>query len=288
MLRQRSISAIGIVLFAAIPAFLGSYVFAAAMLIVALVGLREMTTVYQKAGYQPFKLTGLAVGALFLVVAAFESPQASLSWLIIVGILGVSAATLGRESQSGILVDWALTLATVFYVAVPLFFAIALRDLGGDSTRNWSNQVAGWLDSPGEGLAWIGIVFSVTWLNDTAAYLVGRQFGKTKLAPRLSPGKTRVGAISGVVAGTATGAAAAWIFGAPISVTLACVVGFVLALSGQVGDLVESAIKRSLNVKDMGELIPGHGGMLDRIDALLFTFPTTYVLILLFQRIGWM
>ncbi len=288
MLRQRSISAIGIVLFAAVPALLGSYLFAAAMLIVVLAGIHEMSTVYEKAGYHPFKLTGLALGALFLIVVAFESPDSSLSWLMIIALLAVSASMLVRESHVGILVDWSLTLATVVYVAVPLFFAVALRDFGGNSTQDWSNRVAGWLHTPGQGLAWVGIVFSVTWLNDTAAYLIGRKYGKSKLAPRLSPGKTRVGAVSGLVAGTATGALAAWLFGASISVALACGVGFVLALSGQIGDLVESAMKRSLNVKDMGELIPGHGGMLDRIDALLFTFPTTYVLIQLFLRIGWM
>ncbi len=288
MLRQRSISAIGIVLFAAIPALLGSYLFAAAMLIVALAGIHEMSTVYEKSGYKPFKLTGLVLGVLFLIIAAFKSPHSSLSWLMIVTLLAVSTAMLARESQTGVLVDWALTLATVVYVAVPLYFAVALREFGGDSTQAWSNRVAEWLHTPGQGLAWVGIVFSVTWLNDTAAYLLGRQFGKSKLAPRLSPGKTRVGAASGLIAGMATGAFAAWLFGASINVALACGVGFVLALAGQIGDLAESAIKRSLNVKDMGELIPGHGGMLDRIDALLFTFPTTYVLIQLFLRLGWM
>ncbi|MGA7669440.1 MAG: phosphatidate cytidylyltransferase [Nitrolancea sp.] len=288
MLRQRSISAIGIVLFAAIPAFLGSYLFAAAMLFVVLIGIQEMTTVFQMAGHKPFRRTGLALGALFLIVAAFTSPDESFSWLMIVALLSTSAMILPRDSQDGLLFDWALTLTTIVYVAMPLFFAVALRNLGGDSTQSWTNTVAGWLNSPGEGLAWIGIVFTVTWLNDTAAYLFGRQFGKTKLVPRLSPGKTRVGAVSGLAVGTGVGAVAAWLFGAPISVGFACAFGFILAVAAQVGDLAESAIKRSLNVKDMGELIPGHGGMLDRIDALLFTFPTTYVLVQLIQRIGWM
>jgi phosphatidate cytidylyltransferase len=81
---------------------------------------------------------------------------------------------------------------------------------------------------------------------------------------------------------------AAWIFGLPINVVVAAVVGLLLAIAGQIGDLAESLIKRSVGVKDMGALIPGHGGMLDRIDALLFTFPVTFALAELLTRIGWM
>ncbi len=288
MLRQRSISAIGIVLFAALPAFAGGYVFAAAMLIIAVAGIREAMNAYVNAGHQPFERTALLAGAVFLAVAAFEPPRSSLYWLIGLFLLTTLTAMLQRDVPDGVLVDWALTFATVIYVSLPLLFAVALRNTGGDATQHWANSVAGWLRSPGQGLAWIGIVFSVTWLNDTAAYLVGRRYGKTKLAPRLSPGKTRVGAVSGIVAGTLTGALAAWIFGASINVGVACMVGFVLAVAGQIGDLAESAIKRSLGVKDMGDLIPGHGGILDRIDALLFTFPVTFMLVQVFTRIGWM
>jgi phosphatidate cytidylyltransferase len=104
----------------------------------------------------------------------------------------------------------------------------------------------------------------------------------------VSPGKTRVGAIAGVIAGTITGSLAAWVFGAPLNVFVAAGVGCLLAISGQLGDLAESLIKRNLGLKDMGDLIPGHGGMLDRMDALLFTFPVTFLLASLLTRIGWM
>lgn len=288
VLRQRSISAVGVVLVAAVPAFIGGYVFAAAMLIIAVAGIRELSTAFSGAGFRPFGLLAQASGAVFLVASAFLSPRASLFWLFSLLLIVTMTAMLFRSHEDGVLLDWTLSLASVIYVSFPLLLAVALRGTNGSATQHWTTMVAGWFHSPGLGLAWIGVVFSVTWLNDTAAYLVGRTFGKTKLAPKLSPGKTRVGAISGLVAGMLTGALSAWVFGAGISVLLACAVGFVLAICAQAGDLAESAIKRSLNVKDMGELIPGHGGILDRIDALLFTFPVTFMLVQLFMRTGWL
>lgn len=288
MLRQRSISAVGVVLIAAVPAFIGGYVFAAAMLVIAVAGIRELSSAFTKAGHRPFALVAQALGAVFLVVSAFLNPRASLFWLFTLLLIVSMTSMLFQSHEDGALNGWTLSLASVVYVAFPLLLAVALRDTGGSSAQNWTTTVAGWFRSPGLGLAWVGVVFSVTWLNDTAAYLFGRTFGRTKLAPKLSPGKTRVGAISGLVAGTLAGALSAWVFGAGISVSLACAVGFILAVCAQAGDLAESAIKRSLNIKDMGELIPGHGGILDRIDALLFTFPVTFVLVQLFMRIGWL
>ncbi|HVB63556.1 MAG TPA: phosphatidate cytidylyltransferase [Nitrolancea sp.] len=288
MLRQRSISAVGIVLFAAIPAFIGGIVFAAAMLVITLISIHELLTAYRTTGYRPFRKSALVAGALFVLVGVFEPPASSLPWLITGFLLVSLLIPMARKTIDGALIDWALTFSAVMYVAVPLMFAIALRKSDGDSSQHWSNVVAGWFGSPGRGLALVGIVFAVTWLNDTAAYLAGRKFGKTKLIPSISPGKTRVGAIAGVFAGTLAGALAAWIFGAPFNVFVAGGLGCLLAIAGQLGDLAESLIKRNLGIKDMGNLIPGHGGMLDRIDALLFTFPVTFMLAALLTRIGWM
>jgi phosphatidate cytidylyltransferase len=287
VLRQRSISAIGIVLFAAIPAFIGGIVFAIAMLVVALVSLSELTNAYRAAGFTPFRRTAMIAGALVIIIGAVE-PLKSIPWIIIGLLIVTLVVPMARSSFDGALTDWSLTFAGIVYVALPLVFAIGLRGFDGDASQDWVNNVAGWFSTPGRGLALVGMVFAVTWLNDCAAYLVGRSFGKTKLVPALSPGKTRIGSVAGLVAGALTGALAAWIFGLPINVALAALVGLLLAIAGQLGDLAESLIKRSLGVKDMGELIPGHGGMLDRVDALLFTFPITYALAELLTRIGWM
>jgi len=287
VLRQRSISAIGIVLFAAIPAFLGGVVFAIAMLVIALVSLHELISSYRSAGFAPFRRTAFIAGAAIILIGAIE-PLKAIPWLIIALLVATLVVPMVRSSLEGALTDWSLSFAGIIYVTLPLTFAIGLRGFAGNSSQHWVNTVAGWFDSSGKGLALVGIVFAVTWFNDTAAYLAGRSFGKSKLVPTISPGKTRVGAAAGLIAGALTGMLAAWIFGLPVNIALAAMIGFLLAIAGQLGDLAESLIKRSLGVKDMGTLIPGHGGMLDRIDALLFTFPITYALAELFTRIGWM
>jgi len=276
------------VLFAAIPAFLGGLVFAAAMLVIALVAIHELITAFRVGGHQPFSRSAIAATAVFMVVGAFTEPERSAAWLVVGFLLISLVVPMARKAINGVITDWALTFCAVMYVALPLMFAVALRKSPGDATRHWTNAVASWLDTPGKGLSLVGIVFAVTWLNDTAAYLVGRKYGRTKLIPEISPGKTRVGSVAGVVTGMFTGAVAAWIFGAPLNLFLAAGLGCVLAVSGQLGDLAESLIKRNLGLKDMGNLIPGHGGMLDRVDALLFTFPVTFMVAELLTRIGWM
>jgi phosphatidate cytidylyltransferase len=124
-------------------------------------------------------------------------------------------------------------------------------------------------------------VVGVTWVGETAAYLVGSTMGRHKLAPTISPRKTVEGALAQVVASVATGAAlGAWLLPG-CGLELAFVAGALLGVIGQFGDLAESAIKRSANTKDTGGLIPGHGGVLDRIDSLLFNFPAFYYFSLL-------
>ena len=124
-------------------------------------------------------------------------------------------------------------------------------------------------------------VVGVTWVGETAAYLVGSTLGRHKLAPIISPRKTVEGALAQVVASIATGAAlGGWLLPS-CGYGFALGAGALLGVIGQFGDLAESAIKRSANIKDTGGLIPGHGGVLDRIDSLLFNFPAFYYFSLL-------
>lgn len=289
MLKQRSLSAVGIVVVTAVPAFVGGPFFSAVVLVLGLLALREILQAIRVGGTQPFVV--IAYLALLVIVGA-EAFGLSFAWvagLTVAAVLLMLAAGITRADVSRVLTDWALTLAVVLYIALPLAHFIALRGLPGPATRAWVNQVARTLGSgqTAKGLAWFGLGLTVPWLTDTAAYLVGRSFGKTKLIPAISPGKTRVGSLAGIVAGTATGVAAAAIFGVPIPWYVAAGVGFALSIVGQVGDLAESLIKRSLGIKDMGTLIPGHGGILDRIDALLFALPAAYYLARLIQEVRW-
>jgi len=120
---------------------------------------------------------------------------------------------------------------------------------------------------------WIVLALTVTWLNDTCAYFAGRAFGRHKLYERISPSKTWEGALGGAVGsvGGALVVAAVWIPDLPL--WGAAVIGCGAAVLGPVGDLSESMLKRAYGAKDSGRLLPGHGGLLDRIDALLFNAP---------------
>jgi phosphatidate cytidylyltransferase len=124
-------------------------------------------------------------------------------------------------------------------------------------------------DDPALGLKALFFVFAVVWGTDTAAYFVGRRLGGPKLWPAVSPKKTWSGAIGGAIVGVALSMLVAWIMGVPVTLSLA-IVAAGLSIISQCGDLFESAVKRRFGVKDSGALIPGHGGIMDRIDALAF------------------
>src|SRR5690606_39298228 len=134
--------------------------------------------------------------------------------------------------------------------------------------------------------AWAGaalVVFSVgvTWINDTCAYFAGRKWGRRKLIPTVSPGKTVVGAVAGLAGAVAVGGAYAAIvldgrYGFGLGWAAGAAGGLLVGVVALIGDLAESVIKREAGVKDSGNLFPGHGGVLDRLDALFFAIPVAY------------
>jgi phosphatidate cytidylyltransferase len=288
MLKQRSLSAMVVVATVVIPALFGGPIFAIMVLILGLVGLQELLRAFSVAGAHPFRIIAFVIFAGLVGAVALDRPLWNIAALVTILVLLPLVLAIFRGPSSRGLTDWALTVAGTLYLALPLVHFIALRDLPGHAT--------GWLASlstalgAGEttaGLAWFALALSVTWLTDTAAYLVGRQFGRTKLIPSVSPGKTQEGAIGGLIAGMLAGTASVLVFATPIPWYIGGAVGLVLAGVGQIGDLAESFIKREVGIKDMGSLIPGHGGVLDRIDALLFAIPTAYYLARLFGEVRW-
>jgi phosphatidate cytidylyltransferase len=123
--------------------------------------------------------------------------------------------------------------------------------------------------------AWVFLTMALAWGSDTAAYFVGRKFGKTKLAPRISPKKTLEGSAGGLAA-SVLGALAMSFFLPGLPPIDAIALGILAGAAGQAGDLLVSVLKRSSGVKDSGGILPGHGGILDRVDALAFTAPATW------------
>jgi phosphatidate cytidylyltransferase len=180
---------------------------------------------------------------------------------------------------------WVATLAAGAYVAVPVFAAVALRREVGDLDVAWASDVGAWFsvtdDSTALGMAWTMVAILVTWLADTFALFVGRSFGRTPLIPHISPKKTLEGAIGGFLGGVVAVVLLTLVLGIPdVSIPLAIGIGVLLPAVGICGDLMESFIKRCAGVKDSGTLIPGHGGIFDRVDSLLPTLLVTWVLVL--------
>jgi len=121
-----------------------------------------------------------------------------------------------------------------------------------------------------DGRAWVAFVFLVVMAGDTSAYFIGRRFGTRKLAPILSPSKTVEGSIAYAIGSVLIGMIAAVLLALPVGSFEVALLALVMSLLGQIGDLFESLIKRAFAVKDSGELLPGHGGVLDRLDSLIF------------------
>lgn len=211
----------------------------------------------------------LAAGAaplLYLVVDAGGAAQHAL-WTGV--LLMTLALRLFRPTEiHGAGTQVAQAMLAGLYPAL-MSHLVALREMG--ASGSWS------------GAGWLLLALGTAWGGDTGAYFGGRLLGRTKLMPRISPAKTR----EGFVAGLATSVGFALLFRATLlpqlSVGHALLLGLVGGLGGPLGDLVESLIKRAFDVKDSGHLIPGHGGMLDRIDALLFTGPLLHACVVLLK-----
>jgi phosphatidate cytidylyltransferase len=213
----------------------------------------EFTRMFQRDGETVYPRLGLLVGVM--VTASFYLSDAAPAVLTLAVAVLVSAPLLGVGAPD--FRPTALTLLGVCYV-------------------NWLLGYAIWLRRLPQGEAWIVFLLAVTWLGETAAYFVGSRLGRHKLAPVISPAKTVEGAIAQLVVSVAVGGLiGGWLFGGR-SVLVGLTAGFLLGLIGQCGDLAESVLKRSAHTKDTGGLIPGHGGLLDRLDSLLFNTPALF------------
>lgn len=194
-------------------------------------------------------MAGAVAFGLIIAVVAAHSQQLSLALVLLVFGAGAAALFARSRNQSG--TDAAYG---VLYLGWPAVLLVWLRD--GHSLV---------------GLHWTVLVFAVTWSADIMAYIVGSQLGGPKLWPRFSPNKTWSGFIGGLIAGSIAGAViAAWLDMGRLTILWGGVLGLAAALATMAGDLWESALKRRFGVKDAGKLIPGHGGLLDRVDGLMF------------------
>lgn len=250
--------------------FGGWWAFAAVALVVIL-GTYELHMMMLHVGYHPIILVSLGLSLLFLVAAML--PQQRLLLLE----SGLSAALLisftwllFRRKLDGAMVDWSLTLAIAIYLGWPISFFLLLRG----SQVGWPFSSAPWWLLP-RGVWWLLVVLLGVWGFDAAAFFTGRHFGRHKLAPRVSPSKTWEGVIGGLVL-SITASLILTVYPLGVPWYLAIVLGILLGGAAVLGDLAESLIKRQTHVKDSGQIMPGHGGILDRVDSVLFAVIVVY------------
>jgi CDP-diglyceride synthetase len=230
-----------------------------------------------------------AAVALILLVATLEFEAPLLGWRHPLALL---AASLSAAMAAGALVggDWLLWFGTGL-VLLPLVFVT----LAGDPTtglQRWLYTVGGVLyvgllgshlvllrEVP-DGRDWVLLVLLTTFATDTSSYFVGRALGHRPLASRISPGKTIEGAVGGLLFGLAAALLLNYFLGLRLETALILPVALLLPLAAELGDLAESLLKRGMQIKDASPLIPGHGGLMDRLDSVLFTGVVLYYYLL--------
>jgi phosphatidate cytidylyltransferase len=241
----------------------------------------EFAGIMRRGGYAPRLWVGLLISLTFCTAAALQpvTPFDLSGAIICLSIIGSLIYELIPGDRRSSLESWALTFAGAYYVGGLLSYFILLGQLNTPLHGGW----LAFLHIP-PGTSWILLALVVTWLQDTTAFFVGRLIGRHKMAPVLSPKKSWEGAAGGFVASALSAMLTVAVLGLPISYVTAALMGATAGVVGPLGDLVESLIKRQIGIKDSGQLIPGHGGILDRIDSLLFTAPVIYYLVLLTLR----
>jgi phosphatidate cytidylyltransferase len=249
----------------------GWWAFAATVL--AVLGVTyELHMMLLHAGYHPIMPVSVALSLLFLVAAMLPAQRLLIIESGLSGALLISFPWLfARKKLEGAMADWALTLAIAIYVGWPLSFFLLLRG----STPVWPFTAGPWWLLP-RGIWWVLVVLLGVWGFDAAAFFVGRHLGRHKLSPRISPNKSWEGVFGGLVL-SITASCLLTIKPLGVSWYLAILLGILIGVAAVLGDLAESLIKRQTDVKDSGQFMPGHGGLLDRVDSVLFVVIVVYV-----------
>lgn len=168
------------------------------------------------------------------------------------------------DQKEGAFLGWVWTVAGILYIGWLLSHLVALREM--ESGRDW-------------------VLFALftTFTSDSAAYFIGRAWGRHRLAPSISPGKTWEGAIGGLIAAICVSLLLVWMLNLPLDYGQAIPLAIAVSVFGQIGDLFESLFKRNMGVKDSGRGVPGHGGFLDRMDSVVFAAVVVYYYVILFS-----
>ena len=235
-------------------------------LLISILGLLEFFKLMEKAGFNPKKSIVTIIGVLiYLVIFSYSIDETNFKLLFLVFPLLVLVVVLEifRKNETPIS-NISFSIMGILYVVIP--FALLNFFAYGNNVNNIIS-----IASPNHPAYLLLGFFMIQWACDSGAYLAGITFGKTKLLERISPNKTWEGFFGGLILGILIGYFIAYLIGSnPIHWML---ISLIIVVFGTLGDLTESQIKRSVGVKDSGKLLPGHGGILDRFDGVLFSAP---------------
>ena len=260
MLRERVLSAVILIPPVLLLAYWGGVWFLGLILLVGALTGWEFYALVQRGGVTAQRGLGILAILVFVAAAYWPGSPYLLPALTVFVVLSLILTLFRHEAQP--VTAWAWTIAGALYLGILLNHFVALRNLP-------------------QGLAWLALAVLLTWTNDSAAYFVGRAVGRHKFWPRHSPKKTWEGVVGGLTFAIIVGALlGAWWLGLPW--WNGALLGVAVSITGPLGDLSESMVKRQFGAKDSGNLIPGHGGAWDRIDSLLFIVPTVFYWALLF------
>ncbi|OGO60053.1 MAG: hypothetical protein A2Z36_01810 [Chloroflexi bacterium RBG_19FT_COMBO_48_23] len=261
MLRHRILTAvIGLPLLVAIIWF-GEPWFTILIAAMAVLGSWEFYRMTRQSNIQPITYFGM-VWVLLFVINPHCPYHLTVPFLITSAIVIPLIWLLFRSPREQAFANWAWTIAAILYIGWMLSYWVELRSLeAGKELVFWA--------------------MFTTFASDTSAFFVGRAWGKHALAPSISAGKTWEGAIGGLLASIVISLILGIIFPLPFSYWQIALLGCIISLFAQFGDLVESLLKRNAGVKDAGNLMPGHGGILDRLDSLIFTGVIVYYCVVL-------
>jgi phosphatidate cytidylyltransferase len=232
-------------------------VFNLTVALISVLAMIEFLALGKAKGYDVPRV--LCIAIMLIIIAAFIIDDLSVELGMFAALLIIPASyVVTNKSLENSLPSSAIAVLATTYVGM----------LGGSLIRLHNDFL--------EGYKLVFFLLLVVWLGDTGAYYVGKQFGKHKLSPRISPKKTIEGLIGGISASIIAAVVIHFTFFPKFPLLHAVIAGVLLSMAGVIGDLAESMWKRSAAVKDSGTLIPGHGGFLDRFDSILFTAPILY------------
>lgn len=232
-------------------AFLGGVYFLALCFVIQFFCLFEFYNLFERNGFKPFKYLSILFSLLLFLVKYFNTPYLFFISFLFLFLIVTIEIFKGKDSNP---INVFLTIGGILYITIPF---ILLSELSNDYRH-------------------VFVLFILIWLSDSVAYFIGKYLGKHKLT-RISPNKTIEGTISGVISAVICSLILSRIYPDILTILDGLIIGLIVGIFGVVGDIFESLIKRYSEVKDSSAIIPGHGGVLDRFDSLIFVTPIIFI-----------